>query len=364
MTERTKTDEILDERARAQMQVPGAAAAPSLDDILGGGVMTDEDYQRIADQKYYISQFIPQGGIVFMHAEPGHAKSWLAFVISDWILTNSPGTEVWYIDMDSGVIFTKKRVNILRKKYNERFKYVSQAKSDVTKERANIKLLADYSKAKTLDLSRSVFVVDSLLKFTGGNINESNKVIPFTNDLEAMRNAGATIILIHHNKKAKDDDGKGVFMGSQAILSAIDVQYSVTLDKKTNHIECEVGKTRGDYVSHTVKIKDFNNLQAEHIGYISREERQEMAQEKREAFEHQTIYTWVKMAEDAGKPILKQELEEKIRKEIDRKRNQARAIIKRLIEEGVIREGFGTGRATPIRIAHKPEGAEYKNADD
>lgn len=341
-----------------QKNQPLGTPPASLAELFGDNIMADNDYQKIADQKYYVPQFLPNCGLFMLAGDSGEGKSWIAFMLARRVLEESKSTKVLFFDLDSGATYTKKKVHILWELFGrDRFSFISQVKGDA--ETLNPKLEI----AATMDLTDTVVVLDSLSSFTAGNINESAKIKPFLTVCEKMRNAGATVILIHHTKKQKDDDGVSVYAGSFAIKGAMDALYMVMKDK--NKITCHLEKSRGDYVARTFEIKDFEGMTADDIDYLSPEEEKEQATKRRHEWEEDNVTSIVGIAEGKNEPLLKTELRDKIMDKMQRSRAEATKIIARLQKEKAIyEESSGMKNEKFMRLGYKSETAPKKIIED
>lgn len=234
------------------------AKAKSIDDLFYNLHMQDKDYKKIEDQRYLLPGFIPDGGFGVFAGKESSGKSWVSFHISGKILKKHEKKKVMFFDIDSGAIYTKKRVTHLMAKFGDRFKYYSQHKG-VNSDNLTTQL----DKASTFDLTDYIIIVDSLVGMTGGKINGADDVKPVLNIMESLRNAGATVVLIHHLNKTGD------YAGSFAIAGSVDFMYGVTKDNEI--ITLDLKKDRGVYESHTIKIKQYNKAEGENIPYISAE---------------------------------------------------------------------------------------------
>lgn len=341
-------------RAPEPIRQAAAQAGPppaTLADLFGENIMTDEDYKKIADQKYYVPQFLPKCGLFMLAGDSGEGKSWIAFMLARRVLQESKSTKVLFFDLDSGATYTKKKVHILWELFGkDRFNFISQVKGDA--ETLNPKLEI----AANMDLTDTVVVLDSLSGFTAGNINESAKIKPFLTTCEKLRNAGATVILIHHTKKQKDDDGVSVYAGSFAIKGAMDALYMVMKDK--NEITCHLEKSRGDYVARKFEINNFEGMTADDIDYLSPEEEKAAAMQRRNDWEEDNVTSIVSRAEGKDEPLLKTQLRDKIMEEMKRSRAEASKIITRLMKEKAIyEENSGMKNEKFIKVGYKNEAA-------
>lgn len=238
--------------------------------IFGDTYMTDEDYKKIEDQKYLIEGFVPEQGFGMLVGRESSGKSWVTFYLSNLILDKYPEQQVLFFDIDSGAVYTKPRVQHLRGKYGDRFLYYSQHKGVTSYD-----LKEQLKEACEHDLTNKLFVIDSLFGLTDGKVNDAKDIKPVLNIMEGLRNAGATVILIHHDKK------DGGYNGSAAIGGALDFMYGVVMDEKI--VTLDLKKDRGVFTSHTVKVSDYNRCEGEEIAYISGDKIKEKDAQKEKA---------------------------------------------------------------------------------
>lgn len=317
-----------------------------LEKIKGLG-MQKEDYTKIENQKYYIHQFLPNGGLFMFAGDSGSGKSWLSFMAVKRVLASHKNTSCIFIDLDSGAIYTKKRVYSLWSDFGEdRFTYISQTKTDAREVIEHLKNL------QNVNLNNTIIVIDSLVGITDGNINESNIIKPILTLFEGLRNQGATVILIHHTKKTFDKNSIPVYAGSFTIKGAMDALYMVSKEKTL--ITCHLDKARGDYIPRTFEINDFEKMEAKDIDYRSPEDITES--KKLQAIEFEEIAI-SKILGLSSKPITKMELEREL---IDKERyavRRAKNAIKRALEKGFIKAESRKKNEKRIVLTHKFNGS-------
>lgn len=288
--------------------------------------MTQTDYDSIENQKYFVEQFLPNEGLFMLAGDAGSGKSWLAFMLMMRTLEKYTEAQCFFIDVDSGATYTKQRVLRLKNMFEDRFTFISQSKTDT---RDIMILLKSFDTNESL--KNVIIVVDSLVGITEGNINESKTVKPYLVIFEALRNAGATLILIHHTKKRNQHDGGAEQAGSFVIKSSVDVLYMVTKHKKK--IVCEQSKARGDYVSRTFKIIDFEKMIAKDVNYVSEESKKVKLKKKRTKKEENQLVKVIRSESKMNKTTLHNRLISKgfsIR--------ASKAIVKRCLNKGLISE--------------------------
>lgn len=85
--------------------------------------------------------------------------------------------------------------------------------SNYSAEEANIFL----NKFKNVDLTNTLFILDSIKNFILGDRDKNKDVSEFMRLVKALRDAGATVIFLHHTNKPQKDLGEN-YAGSSAFL--------------------------------------------------------------------------------------------------------------------------------------------------
>ncbi len=290
--------------------------------------MLRSDYKKIANQKYFIKQFLPMGGLFMFAGDSGSGKSWLAFMVTKRVLESHKDASCIFVDLDSGATYTKKRVYSIWDEFGEdRFTYVSQTKTDSREVVEHLKNI------QNSDLTNTIIVIDSLVGITDGNINESNVIKPILTLFEGLRNAGATVILIHHTKKAADKDSIPIYAGSFTIKAAMDALYMVS--KVNTTITCHLSKARGDYVGRTFDITNFEGMEANNVNYISPEQDHENRIKKSTEYENRAIRDIV---QTSSSDLTKTGLKDKLIKEEKYTTRRASKAVDRAIKDGIVNE--------------------------
>ena len=321
-----------------------------------GFFMTPTEYKKIEDQEYIIDRFLPKGGLFMLVGESGHGKSWLAYMLVNRAVSSNESMSAIFIDIDSGAVYNKQRVQILWKRYGtERFKYASQHTID------GAEAIGYLSSLSKVDLKNQIIVLDSLSSFIlKGSFSKDDDVRPFMKLCEELRNRGATVILLHHTKKGKDEDtGERVYAGSLLIKKTMDAMYVV--EKSDKVITCHLAKSRGDYISRTFEIENFQGMIANDVDYISPEQEKEAKKERAMEYEKQKVIEILSNSKDQP---LKSELKTLIMTKISRTDRAANTIIKRLLEDKTIREIFGIRNEKKIALAYSAESSKIQKKED
>ncbi len=168
--------------------------------------------------EHIIEGFLPKGLISLWYADGGVGKSWLLHSVLHRIL-DSTGMEVVVIDADNPASELKKRGvdRILIGAY-ERMTFIHRT-SMQSDPFSILMRMAEMAVGEAY--SDMVLVIDSL-KDAAIDLRNDAKMAKIMNALMNIREAGATIIVLHHSNK----DG-GNYQGSNQIRNSIDVMYRV-----------------------------------------------------------------------------------------------------------------------------------------
>ncbi len=185
-----------------------------------------KDFRLTADDlneqvNYLIDDFLVEQTITNIFAKAGHGKSFLALYLALKLLDEKKITECYYIDLDNSKKALQSRgLDKIVVKY-ENLNYVHRSKfKQAIEVVATIKQLLEQPQLK--DLKGMLIVIDSVRDFLGGkDMLKDKDVIPLMDDLKTLREAGATIIFLHHANK--ENGAKG----ATAFIDSVDVAYQL-----------------------------------------------------------------------------------------------------------------------------------------
>ncbi len=87
---------------------------------------------------------------------------------------------------------------------------------------------------------KPLIIFDSLIRFHGADENSATEMAAAMQDLRALANAGATVILLHH--RAKSETSR--YRGSSDIAGGVDLAISVSRDRSAGIIKLDCFKSR------------------------------------------------------------------------------------------------------------------------
>lgn len=162
----------------------------------------------------------------------GKGKSLLALSIAIKVLKEERVNEVFYLDMDNSIIALKNRnLEDLMDK-TPGLNYIHKIKIDSPK-----KLLKDMANVALADkesFKDKLVVIDSIRDFLGGSdINHDTQVIPILDNLKLLREAGATVIFLHHISKGGVESKQS--KGATAFRDSVDCSYYVDSNRIDNN---------------------------------------------------------------------------------------------------------------------------------
>jgi len=184
-------------------------------------IVTPEHFNR-GDVVALMNGFIDEGSMTLVYSPPKQGKSWLAYGAAKYLASCKEIEEVYYLDMDNSFSTMKSRGfdKILFK--IDGFSCMTKSTIQGTP-LDKLKEIATYAKAGSFN--KTVFVIDTIKDFIDFNNPTQAKV--FMNLLVEMRDAGATILLLHHSTKNEKS-----ISGDQAFTNTPDSVYSLN---QTNH---------------------------------------------------------------------------------------------------------------------------------
>lgn len=197
--------------------------------------------------EFLIDGFLPSELITMIYSAGGSGKTFLAYGITSKLC--KMGKKVFYIDFDNPVNVLKERRcdELLINRY-ENLRYIQRSSLQMHPFELILELENSAVKGTYKDC---VFVLDSLVNFC--DLFNDNRLMRLFDALKNMREAGATIIILHHANK----DGKN-YQGSTCIRNAIDCMYKLS-QKPANSGELnfvlEVAKERAAIVDSAFNLK-------------------------------------------------------------------------------------------------------------
>lgn len=185
----------------------------SFEDIIN---MNKFEYDKLTKElsqvEYIIDNLIVKNEITMIASKPSGGKSLTALGICTSFLRQSEEHKVVYFDLDNSIAtLINRKIYKIRNDFGTRFNMFSS--SNYSTEEAN----AILNKFKNVDLINTLFVLDSIKNFILGDRDKNKDVSEFMRLVKALRDAGATVIFLHHTNKPQKDMGEN-YAGSSAFL--------------------------------------------------------------------------------------------------------------------------------------------------
>lgn len=176
--------------------------------------LTTNDFDQKTE--FLIDGFLAKHLITLVYADGGMGKSWLAMAIAK--LASTTGMECVYLDYDNPMNVLKERG--VEQKLIQACQTLHYSHRSKTKLQPFEMLCAIEERAVGGRFCNTLFVIDSLRDF--GDVNNDAKAMVIGEKLKNIREAGATILVLHHSNK----DGKN-YQGSNNIRNSIDNMYQL-----------------------------------------------------------------------------------------------------------------------------------------
>ena len=208
----------------------------------------------IDDEKFL---FLP--GIIVISADSSHLKTWLAQSVAVNALKKNGGhiRKIYHLDFDNTMATYKQRkispinfeyIGMDGRKYNKKltsiaddmealsdqgcYQYMDYRQLASLCEQYDVDDISPYEVLQSLIkspdkyISSGLFIIDVLSNFES-DVNNADKAAKFMRLLRRLcnRGCGAIFIVLHHNNKQKDENGKSVFQGANIWLTQSDQLY-------------------------------------------------------------------------------------------------------------------------------------------
>lgn len=212
--------------------------------------------------EWLIEGFLAKQSLVMLYAQAGSGKSYFALYLSKFLLENDKVKQVLYLDADNGKRTLKER---------QIDKFIQMPNFTYYAENNQNKYTIFRYLQKASDLENILIVIDSVRNFIKDDFNKDNMMIKFFDELQILRDNGATIIFLHHQPKQIQDENNKLYKGATTFLDSIDEGYFLhKIDIKEYEefvILVEPQKRRDATNPHAFKINTLN-LMFESVDYL------------------------------------------------------------------------------------------------
>lgn len=190
--------------------------------------------------KYLVDELIVEDTVCMLSGESGIGKTWIYLDLAVKLATGGMlfdkykcekvGTLI--LDKENKMTMIKTRLAMLTREENLNIHLTSNQDIFINDHWVDIIITT----CQKLNLRLVVF--DSLRRFFMGNENDSGEINQMYRFLHKMREAGLTVILIHHHNKGENKSPRG----STDLVNQLDIHLS--LEKSQNQLRMTTAKTR------------------------------------------------------------------------------------------------------------------------
>lgn len=161
--------------------------------------------------KYMVKYLLVDGEITLIAAPPASGKSLMALKLAEKILSENKAKATYYFDFDNGLITLKERkIDILIKKHGIKLQYLHPKNLN----NANFQnIIADLIAS---NLCHVLIIFDTTKNFINGDRDKNRDVSKLMKMFKKLRDAGATVLLLHHTNKPSKDLEHLTYAGSSA----------------------------------------------------------------------------------------------------------------------------------------------------
>ncbi len=202
---------------------------------------------EISNNRVMLHPLIVKSSISVISANAGHMKTSMTLNIIKGIRKQFKSMECYWFDYDNGF---KRAVS--NEGADKIFNDLNVQIVSISNSKEHEEIIVALDSLTSMDtLANTILVFDglqSLFGRIGKSINDSDDAGQVMDMMKALRDKGATIIIIHHNNKA-DKDGWSTFRGSQVIEDSVDNMYILKSEQndKTIDISIKINKYDGNH---------------------------------------------------------------------------------------------------------------------
>jgi archaellum biogenesis ATPase FlaH len=173
------------------------------------------DYEKIStiETRYFIDHFLVSEAITMIYGRASQGKTFFFLGLVKMLSKREDVSEIVYVDLDNPKSQLKKRNLHVHFKDNKKITYIH--KGDMTMDKHELlELFRNGAKEKGEPYKDCIFIIDSTRDFFH-NLYNDIEVRQFMQTMKDVRDAGGTVLLIHHSTKSgKVIDGSADFTKS------------------------------------------------------------------------------------------------------------------------------------------------------
>lgn len=185
--------------------------------------LTEEDLA--IEFEYLIDNFMVIQSIMMIFAKGGAGKSLFTLALALYLLKSGKINVCIYLDMDNSTMALKNRhLDQIINEYPN-LEYIHRSKA-FKSPKDMIAMLAKDAPGGDDVFKGYLIVIDSVRDFLGGkDMNSDKDVGGLMEQLKMIRDAGATIVFLHHSRRSSEGNE---YKGSSSFIDSIDVAYGLT----------------------------------------------------------------------------------------------------------------------------------------
>ena len=195
-------------------------------------------------------KFLAKASITLISADTSSFKTFFTTEFSMPLLKNGVFKKVYDIDFDGDTrVYKERNQNDILKPLRDNKQWIYIRENEIIAKNTSIDVILDDISRKNENLNGVLFIIDVLSNFT--NPNDVKEVNRFFGILRRLTNLNATIIVLHHNKKERTQDGAGQYSGVSYLTGKADVAYQLSANdnKEIPVLTFKIIKSKYNYLN-------------------------------------------------------------------------------------------------------------------
>jgi KaiC/GvpD/RAD55 family RecA-like ATPase len=191
--------------------------------------------------EWLVEGIIPRASVTLLAGEPGSYKSWLALALlrsavagEKFLERDCAASSVLYLDRENPLTMVRQRLTMLGVESLGSTRIWGGWLSDAPP------LIGDVRVLEMAREHRPLIIFDSLIRFHSAEENSATEMAEVMQNLRALANVGATVLVLHHKPKAEGAH----YRGSSDIAGGVDTAFSVSRDRHAGILKLECFKSR------------------------------------------------------------------------------------------------------------------------
>lgn len=191
--------------------------------------------------EWVVEGIIPRASVTLLAGEPGSYKSWLALALLRGVVgggkflgRDCAASSVLYLDRENPLTIVRERLAMLGVESLGTTRIWGGWLPDAPPAIGDVRLL---------EMARErcpLLLFDSLIRFHSADENSASEMAEVMQNLRALANVGATVVVLHHKPKAEGAH----YRGSSDIAGGVDTAFSISRDRQAGILKLECFKSR------------------------------------------------------------------------------------------------------------------------